>query len=57
MSSSNGGHCWCAPGGMMMANRRSVGRSAIGSIVTYDDWGDGPQCTMCGRIKEADHVD
>lgn len=21
-------------------------------VRTYDDWGDGPQCTMCGRIKE-----
>lgn len=24
------------------------------TVATYDDWGDGPQCTMCGRIKEGE---
>jgi len=24
------------------------------AVATYDDWGDGPQCTMCGRIKEGE---
>lgn len=32
--------CWC---------RQS---RSMGTTVTYDDWGDGPQCNLCGELKE-----
>lgn len=22
------------------------------AVATYDDWGDGPMCVMCGKLKE-----
>ena len=24
----------------------------VGAAVTYDDWGNGPQCNLCGELKE-----
>lgn len=41
-----GGDCCCSPVEI------STTEECLVTIVTYDDWGDGPQCTMCGRLKE-----
>lgn len=37
--------CWC----LLNGDPGTVSR-----VLTYDDWGDGPMCVMCGRLKEAD---
>lgn len=36
--------CLCDPRYPTWANR-------MGVALTYDDWGDGPMCVMCGEIK------
>lgn len=28
--------------------------STLDTPITYDDWGDGPQCTKCGKLKEVE---
>lgn len=37
-----GDGCWC------QTTREQL------VVRTYDDWGDGPMCVMCGRIKEVE---
>jgi len=41
--------CWCRS--EMPIRQRPFGPMGA---ATFDDWGNGPMCVMCGRIKEAD---
>jgi len=49
--------CWCGSGDSGDLDEAAAIAVYSTAVATYDDWGDGPQCTMCGRLKEADHVD